>query len=565
MNDLVLTLLVLAVLVMGGLWFWNRLEAKRSQDTHNPNLAQESKSVYDRLKEINPIAKPEDKDSIGLFNQAQKSAQDVQDVEPSAQVDSLEAKPQEVPAQQAQHESPQAPKVSESAPAQDAVTSAKSAQEDVVDATNIFQLPKTGHQGGMSAAVTAKGSVQAQLDAQTQAAKAQAEVTSQKREEQETAPSKPAEPAPAQEQKAQQAFKVKIDVDAKALVREALGTQQGQTKTEEAKPVQQGSLFDEPAKMPVTPKRPVSIANSRGCAVADIIKAQEPFKPDNIYDMDEVPLADQPAVTPKGLREVPFTHLSETMANIICRHPVSGKEMLEMYKNLNRTNLNLRVYVRNAETGRWFAPSQNGSYSEMAIVMRLAGRDYCINEIDASRFTMAVQNVCIALDAESESENAPEMVQRAQLLANSIQKLDCRLTFVIESHDHPSVVEIQKEAQAAGFVQINTQRYALATPETVHSATILLTQRDYDTRTLYLTMLVPMVDPQTNPIRRLFTIANDLCARLNAELQDNSGNPINAFSAQMIQKQLGIYFKGMRSAGIVPGSQLARELFSQDE
>ena len=74
----------------------------------------------------------------------------------------------------------------------------------------------------------------------------------------------------------------------------------------------------------------------------------------------------------------------------------------------------------------------------------------------------------------------------------------------------------------------------------------------------------PCAQPDSKPLRTIFSVANDLCARLNLQLQDSRDRAINTESAQSINHQLKKYYGEMIKANIEPGSPRARVLFTRD-
>ena len=124
--------------------------------------------------------------------------------------------------------------------------------------------------------------------------------------------------------------------------------------------------------------------------------------------------------------------------------------------------------------------------------------------------------------------------------------------------------DVAEAARLAGFTQLNPMRYFLGTAKHIAEATIFLHQDDFDRRYLSLALDAPLAQPDSKPLRTLFTVANDLCARLNLQLQDTRDRPINTESAQSINIQLNKYYKEMLEADIEPGSDRARVLFTRD-
>lgn len=270
------------------------------------------------------------------------------------------------------------------------------------------------------------------------------------------------------------------------------------------------------------------------------------------------------ALPKEGVANFQYDRVTETVALIQCTKAVDGTKMMEMVANLQKLGLPLRIYVRRADNKRWYQPSPVGRYSDLAVVLLLANRQGCINEMDASRFLSVVQQNGIALEADTDMEASHEIVARAQKLYRNVLRLDVQLNFVMASKEPLNPNDVAEAARLAGFTQLNPMRYFLGSVKHIAEATIFLTQDDFDRKYLTIALDAPLAQPDSNPLRTLFSVANDLCARLNLQLQDSRDRPINTESAQSINSQLKKYYDEMYAADIEPGSARARVLFTRD-
>lgn len=278
----------------------------------------------------------------------------------------------------------------------------------------------------------------------------------------------------------------------------------------------------------------------------------------------EEPVVAPTAFPKEGLARFKYDEVTETVGMVQSVRPIEGAKMMEMVATLQKLGLALRIYVRRVDNKRWYQPSAVGRYNELAVVLLLANRQGCINEMDASRFVITVQQIGIALEADSDTEATHEIVKRAQKLYNDVLRLDVQLNFVMASKEPLNPNDVAEAARLAGFTQLNPVRYFLGSVRDIASATIFLTHDDFDRRYLTLALDAPLAQPDSNPLRTLFSVANDLCARLNLQLQDSRDRAINTESAQSINHQLKKYYGEMIKANIEPGSPRARVLFTRD-
>lgn len=289
-------------------------------------------------------------------------------------------------------------------------------------------------------------------------------------------------------------------------------------------------------------------------------KSAEDLKPTD----KEEPVVAPTAFPKEGLARFKYDEVTETVGMVQSVRPIEGAKMMEMVATLQKLGLALRIYVRRVDNKRWYQPSAVGRYNELAVVLLLANRQGCINEMDASRFVITVQQIGIALEADSDTEATHEIVKRAQKLYNDVLRLDVQLNFVMASKEPLNPNDVAEAARLAGFTQLNPVRYFLGSVRDIASATIFLTHDDFDRRYLTIALDAPLAQPDSNPLRTLFSVANDLCARLNLQLQDSRDRAINTESAQSINHQLKKYYGEMVKANIEPGSPRARVLFTRD-
>lgn len=315
----------------------------------------------------------------------------------------------------------------------------------------------------------------------------------------------------------------------------------------------------------VKPIEPVSNAKEKTSPVFDLVEEpSEPAQAPAKKEPEELLVPVKPTFPKEGMLNFEFDDLTESVGMIQAMTPLTGSQMLDMAKNLRKLNLPIRIYVRSIDNKRWYEPRAEGSYNEMAIVLLLATRQSYINEMDASRFAVAIQQAGIALDADSDTEPAQEIERRAKRLYDAITSLDVQLSIVLSCREVIPTQELSEAARLAGFTQLNPTRFFLGNAKQIGEATIFLRVADYDRHQLTLVLDAPLATPNSKPLHQLFSVANDLSCRLGLEMQDTCGQPINSEAAQAIHNQLSKYYQQMARAEIQPGSPRSRILFSRE-
>lgn len=318
----------------------------------------------------------------------------------------------------------------------------------------------------------------------------------------------------------------------------------------------------EPSPQPVAPVAPVQPVPEPKQERLDFVGRNDP-EPEPVAEVQPEPII--PVVPKEGVLHFRFDPLTETVATIQASRPFKSDRCREMMALLTKTGLGLRIYAKRSDNKRWYEVIVGEhQYTEISAVMLLANRSMCVSEMDASRLAMAVQQVAIALEADCETEAAQEIVARARRLFEAIRSFDVQLSFTLASSQPLSPVTVAEAARLAGFTQLNAMRYFYGTVKHLGDATLYLTQDETDRHYLMLSLDAPLMNPGNRPLHQLFSVANDLSARLGLQLQDSRGMPINTEAVQSINKQLQSYYDQMKQANIEPGSPRARLLFARD-
>ncbi len=318
----------------------------------------------------------------------------------------------------------------------------------------------------------------------------------------------------------------------------------------------------EPIPQPAAPVAPVQPVPEPKQERLDFVGRNDP-EPEPVAEVQPEPII--PVVPKEGVLHFRFDPLTETVATIQASRPFKSDRCREMMALLTKTGLGLRIYAKRSDNKRWYEVIVGEhQYTEISAVMLLANRSMCVSEMDASRLAMAVQQVAIALEADCETEAAQDIVVRARRLFEAIRSFDVQLSFTLASSQPLSPVTVAEAARLAGFTQLNAMRYFYGTVKHLGDATLYLTQDETDRHYLMLSLDAPLMNPGNRPLHQLFSVANDLSARLGLQLQDSRGMPINTEAVQSINKQLQSYYDQMKQANIEPGSPRARLLFARD-
>ncbi|MEG2153952.1 MAG: hypothetical protein RRY41_03175 [Burkholderiaceae bacterium] len=248
-----------------------------------------------------------------------------------------------------------------------------------------------------------------------------------------------------------------------------------------------------------------------------------------------------------------------------CSHPIDGVAALAAAAQLARLQLPLPAHlaVWDARVQQWSAPDRFGFYSEMLVALQMADRRGALTEIDASRFLAAVQQIALELEADFDPPDVPRLLEQAAALDATVAKFDVQLSLTLKSAGAPFAFDaIRSTAQAVGFVVAGEGRWEKGDAE---RRPLLLAADAPLAESVRITLDVPVAPLASQPLEALFATANDLAARLGALIVDDVGRPIASGAAVAINQQLALLYQQMHDAGIEPGGERARRLYTAGE
>jgi hypothetical protein len=246
-----------------------------------------------------------------------------------------------------------------------------------------------------------------------------------------------------------------------------------------------------------------------------------------------------------------------------CAHAVDGVTVFDAAAPLARMESALPVFLVawDARTQQWVEPDRFGFYSELLAATQLAHRKHRIDEIGASRFIAAIQQVALALDADFDAPDVKRVVELASDLDQLCARFDVQIGMTLNAPAGTwDAARVNQAATAAGLVAIDPLRWACVSTD----GQVLFTLRAsvLPTSTLALELDVPLVPVAADPLRTLLRVADALAMDLGARLVDDNRRPVNAASLSGVAEQLDSLYAEMRAAGIEPGSARAQRLYA---
>jgi hypothetical protein len=246
-----------------------------------------------------------------------------------------------------------------------------------------------------------------------------------------------------------------------------------------------------------------------------------------------------------------------------CTHAVDGVTALDAIAGLQRQRFPLPVHVAawDARSQQWVHPDRFGFYTELLVAIQLANRRISLDEVEASRFLAAVQQVAVALDADFDAPDVARIVAMATELRESCSQFDVQIGLTLEGAAGPwGADRLAGAAAKAELVPSGPSTWRrvdeAGAPLFTFGSASLLTDR------LTLELDVPLAPIAGQPLQVMFAVASVLAMDLGARIVDDNGQPVDASSLASVEAQLEGLYERMRQAGYEPGSPRALRLYA---
>jgi hypothetical protein len=263
---------------------------------------------------------------------------------------------------------------------------------------------------------------------------------------------------------------------------------------------------------------------------------------------------------PDGWIEDP---LLDFVLELRCAHAIDGVAALEAKGQLERLHLPLATHlaVWDAKSQQWTAPDRFGFYSELLMAVQMAHRNGVLGEIDATRFVATAQQIALGVDADFDAPDVPRLVAQAAELDKLCARFDVQITLTVEATQGPWTADtVQAAANDAGFVALGQGRWE---SRDVNGEPVLaLTVASFPTERLAISIDVPVVRPEGQPLVKQFGAADQLAVRLNGRIVDDNGRPVQREAHFSIAAQLAGMYEQMHAAGVEAGSVRAQRLYT---
>jgi hypothetical protein len=289
--------------------------------------------------------------------------------------------------------------------------------------------------------------------------------------------------------------------------------------------------------------------------------SEEPAPPAEPEDTAAAERAEASAYAlPDGWVEDP---LLDFVIELRCSHAIDGVAALEAKGQLERLQLPLPTHlaVWDAKSQQWTAPDRFGFYSELLLAVQMAHRNGVLGEIDAARFVATAQQIALGVDADFDAPDVPRLVAQAAELDQLCARFDVQITLTVEATQGPWTADtVQAAANEAEFAALGQGRWE--SRDERGEPVLALTVASFPTERLAVSIDVPVVRPEGQPLVKQFAAADRLAMRLNGRIVDDNGRPVQREAHFSIAAQLAGMYEQMHAAGVEAGSVRAKRLYA---
>ena len=254
--------------------------------------------------------------------------------------------------------------------------------------------------------------------------------------------------------------------------------------------------------------------------------------------------------------------LLDCVFELRCTHAVDGVTVLDAVAGLQRQRFVLPVHVAawDARTQQWVHPDRFGFYTELLVAIQMANRRVALDEVEASRFLAAIQQIAVALDADFDAPDVARIVALATELRDACSQFDVQIGLTLVGAGGPWTTErLAAVAAKAELANAGPGMWRRLDETGAQLFTFGFASLLKDRLTLELD--VPLAPVTAQPLRMMFAAASVIALDLGAHIVDDNEQQVDTASLASVEEKLGDLYERMRQAGYEPGSPRALRLY----
>lgn len=290
----------------------------------------------------------------------------------------------------------------------------------------------------------------------------------------------------------------------------------------------------------------------------------------------EIEEEEEPVETSPVLEEIDDSGLPKydpfvtELVRITFKKPVTGSQLAPFVKTAmeNAPRGLLRILALEANSNRWFVPDAIGMFSAIAFYIQLASGKASFDQVSLSNlYQLVFLRMEMNLDGTSEMKEMQLLNNHTDQLNALIKNFGVQITLLLRPLEPVSIDDFEKETMLLGLKRRSMTHYEKLGDLVLdkngkrqgnRKGTIEL--RWLDDRNIAISLNVPLIAPESDPLRLLMTAANAFAAVFDAKIVDPKGLEISGATVPLLKQELDRFYKQMRENNIEPGSVRAHQL-----
>ncbi len=307
---------------------------------------------------------------------------------------------------------------------------------------------------------------------------------------------------------------------------------------------------------------------------------QQPTEKEEVTEEDEETLPkeaeEEPEETSPVLEGIDDSGLPKydpfvtELVRITFKKPVTGSQLAPFVKTAmeNAPRGLLRILALEANSNRWFVPDAIGMFSAIAFYIQLASGKASFDQVSLSNlYQLVFLRMEMNLDGTSEMKEMQFLNNHTDQLNALIKNFGVQITLLLRPLEPVSIYDFEKETMLLGLKRRSMTHYEKLGELVLdkngkrqgnRKGTIEL--RWLDNRNIAISLNVPLIAPESDPLRLLMTAANAFAAVFDAKIVDPKGCEISGATVSLLKQELDRFYKQMRENNIEPGSVRAHQL-----
>ena len=221
------------------------------------------------------------------------------------------------------------------------------------------------------------------------------------------------------------------------------------------------------------------------------------------------------------------------LVRITFKKPVTGSQLAPFVKTAmeNAPRGLLRILALEANSNRWFVPDAIGMFSAIAFYIQLASGKASFDQVSLSNlYQLVFLRMEMNLDGTSEMKEMQLLNNHTDQLNALIKDFGVQITLLLRPLEPVSIDDFEKETMLLGLKRRSMTHYEKLGELVLdkngkrqgnRKGTIEL--RWLDDRNIAISLNVPLIAPESDPLRLLMTAANAFAAVFDAKIVDPKG------------------------------------------